>query len=138
MFTIPISIMESFKQHWENIYVTKRSEEFSWTQDSPQTSINFLNSFSVSKDSPIIDIGGGESKFVDYLLAHGYSDITVLDISANALERAKARLGEKNDYVHWIVSDITEFIPSRKYAVWHYCATFHFLTKEEQVEKYIL
>lgn len=125
------------KQHWERIYSTKRSEEFSWTQDNPLTSISLLKGFNVPKTAPIIDIGGGESKLVDYLLKDGYSDITVLDISAKALERARERLGENASKVEWIVSDITEFIPTRQYAIWHDRATFHFLTEESQVEKYV-
>ena len=85
----------------------------------------------------IIDIGGGDSKLVDYLLAEGYEDITVLDISANALERAKERLGEKGKKIKWIVSDITEFKPNITYDIWHDRATFHFLTSTEQINIYL-
>jgi SAM-dependent methyltransferase len=125
------------KQHWERIYTSKKSEEFSWTQDNPATSISFLKGFNVPKTAPIIDIGGGESKLVDYLLKDGYTDITVLDISEKALERAKGRLGENASKVTWIVTDITEFVPTRQYAIWHDRATFHFLTEQSQIEKYI-
>lgn len=125
------------KLHWERIYTSKKSEEFSWTQDTPATSISFLKGFNIPKSAPIIDIGGGESKLVDYLLNQGYTDVTVLDISEKALDRAKARLGEKALKVNWIVSDITEFVPTRQYAVWHDRATFHFLTEESQIEKYV-
>jgi len=125
------------KLHWERIYTSKKSEEFSWTQDPPATSISFLKGFEIPKSAPIIDIGGGESKLVDYLLNEGYTDVTVLDISEKALDRAKARLGEKAVKVNWIVSDITEFVPIRQYAVWHDRATFHFLTEESQIEKYV-
>lgn len=100
------------KLHWERIYTSKKSEKFSWTQDNPTTSISFLQGFKVSKSAPIIDIGGGESKFVDYLLNEGYTDVTVLDISEKALDRAKARLGNNALKVNWIVSDITEFVPT--------------------------
>lgn len=125
------------KLHWERIYTSKKSEEFSWTQDTPATSISFLKGFNIPKSAPIIDIGGGESKLVDYLLNEGYIDVTVLDISEKALDRAKARLGEEAVKVNWIVSDITEFVPTRQYAVWHDRATFHFLTEESQIEKYV-
>ena len=125
------------KKHWENIYASKKSEEFSWTQDTPSTSIAFLNEFNVLKEAPIIDVGGGESKLVDYLIKDGYTDLTVLDISEKALDRAKARLGEDASKVNWIVSDITEFLPSREYVVWHDRATFHFLTEQSQIEKYV-
>ncbi|HEY0653678.1 MAG TPA: class I SAM-dependent methyltransferase [Chryseosolibacter sp.] len=125
------------KLHWERIYTSKKSEEFSWTQDTPATSISFLKEFNVPKSAPIIDIGGGESKLVDYLLNEGYTDVTVLDISEKALERAKTRLGDNSLKVNWIVSDITDFVPTRQYAIWHDRATFHFLTEESQIEKYV-
>ena len=125
------------RKHWENIYTLKSSGDLSWTQETPSTSLKFLNGFNVPKDVPIIDIGGGESKLVDYLLAYGYTDITVLDISATALDRAKSRLGHNAAKIQWIVSDITEFSPTRKYTIWHDRATFHFLTEGSQVEKYV-
>ena len=125
------------KNHWEQIYATKKSNEVSWTQELPSTSLNFLHTFHLSKDSSIIDIGGGESKLVDFLLEEGFTDITVLDISAHALEHAKTRLGAKANQVSWIVADITEFKPIRKYDVWHDRATFHFLTEENQIAKYL-
>lgn len=125
------------KLHWERIYSSKKSDEFSWTQDTPATSISFLKGFNVSKSAPIIDIGGGESKLVDYLLNEGYTDVTVLDISEKALERAKTRLGDNALKVNWIVSDITDFVPTRQYAIWHDRATFHFLTEKSQIKKYV-
>lgn len=124
------------KQHWETIYQTKKTEQMSWTQVVPQTSFDLIQSFSVPKTASIIDIGGGDSKLVDILLEDGYTNITVLDISANALERAKVRLGEDADKVVWIESDILDFQPDSTYDVWHDRATFHFLTTEEQIQSY--
>lgn len=129
--------MEDRKQHWENIYQTRQPEQLSWTQDIPKTSLDFIHSFQLPKDAGIIDIGGGESKLVDYLIDEGYENITVLDISQKALDRVKERLGEKADKINWVVSDITAFAPEKKYAVWHDRATFHFLTTPEQIEKYL-
>jgi ubiquinone/menaquinone biosynthesis C-methylase UbiE len=129
--------MEANKNHWESIYSQKKSSEVSWTQEIPRTSLDFLHSFGLTKDSPIIDIGGGESRLVDFLLDEGFTDITVLDISEHALQRAKDRLKDRANKVTWIVSDVTEFIPTRKYHVWHDRATFHFLTSAEQINKYI-
>jgi len=123
--------------HWERIYQTKKSNEVSWTQDIPATSLAFIHSVGLSKNSPIIDVGGGESKLVDCLLDEGFEDVTVLDISASALDKVKDRLGHKAHKVQWVVSDITEFKPLRRYALWHDRATFHFLTSEEQVNKYV-
>ena len=126
------------KNHWEKIYQTKRSDQVSWTQDIPQTSLDFINSFGLAKSSNIIDIGGGESKLVDYLLEEGFENISVLDISEKALEKAQDRLREKASKVNWIVCDILEFEPTTSFDVWHDRATFHFLTTPRQVEKYLL
>ena len=87
--------------------------------------------------SSIIDIGGGDSKLVDFLLDQGYTNISVLDISARALEKAKIRLGEKSKLVNWIESDITKFRPTKTYDIWHDRASFHFLTQPEQISKYL-
>jgi SAM-dependent methyltransferase len=125
------------KKHWETVYETKQPNEVSWTQENPKTSLDFIRATNLSKTAKIIDIGGGDSKLVDFLLEAGYDHITVLDISEKALERAKNRLGKKAEKVNWIVSDITEFKPETDYDIWHDRATFHFLTTPEQVEKYV-
>uniref|UniRef100_F4CBJ5 Methyltransferase type 12 n=1 Tax=Sphingobacterium sp. (strain 21) TaxID=743722 RepID=F4CBJ5_SPHS2 len=125
------------KQHWETIYETKSPEQVSWTQEVPKTSLDFIHSFGLDKTARIIDIGGGDSKLVDHLLNNGYENITVLDISAKALDRAKARLGNKAEKVNWVISDITEFEPETAFDIWHDRATFHFLTTKEQVAKYL-
>jgi cyclopropane fatty-acyl-phospholipid synthase-like methyltransferase len=124
------------KAHWERVYATKQAHEVSWTQAVPQTSLDFIHSFDIRKTAKIIDIGGGDSHLVDFLLAEGYANITVLDISENALSRAKERLGEQAENVTWIVSDITNFNPTTRYDVWHDRATFHFLTEEKQIKYY--
>ena len=124
------------KIHWEKVYEEKTPEQVSWTQEYPLISISMIASFQSNKDLPIIDIGGGDSLLVDFLLQEGYSDITVLDISSKALEKAKIRLGQLADKVKWIVSDINTFEPDRKYGIWHDRATFHFLTAKEDIERY--
>nr|WP_298777070.1 class I SAM-dependent methyltransferase [uncultured Empedobacter sp.] len=118
------------------MYDVKTPQEVSWTQEKPETSLNFIQSFSVDKTAKIIDVGGGESKLVDFLLEEGYENISVLDISANALEKAKKRLGDKAKKVNWIVADITEFEPTEQYDVWHDRAVFHFLTEDNDIKKY--
>ena len=112
--------------HWESIYRTKKLTEVSWYQPLPETSLNFVHNLSIKNDSKIIDIGGGDSLFVDNLLDLGFVNITVLDISKTAIERAKKRLGKKAQLVKWIVSDITDFKPIEKYDFWHDRAAFHF------------
>ena len=125
------------KQHWESVYETKSADQVSWTQEIPKTSLDFVRSFDLPKTAKIIDIGGGDSKLVDYLLNEGFQNITVLDISAKALEKAKSRLGSKAEKVKWIVSDIMAFHPDTTYDVWHDRATFHFMTTREQIKKYM-
>lgn len=126
----------SIKSHWEKIYKEKSPQEVSWTQEIPSTSITFFNEFNLNKTSPIIDVGGGESKFVDYLIDKGYQDVSVLDISENAINRTQDRLGEKAKNVNWIISDINDFIPHKKYALWHDRAVFHFLTSKNEIKRY--
>jgi cyclopropane fatty-acyl-phospholipid synthase-like methyltransferase len=125
------------RKHWETVYETKNPDQVSWTQETPKTSLGFIHSFGLDKTAKIIDIGGGDSNLVDYLLDEGFENVTVLDISEKALEKAKKRLGEKATKVTWIVSDITEFEPNMTFDVWHDRATFHFLTTTEQVKKYM-
>jgi 2-polyprenyl-3-methyl-5-hydroxy-6-metoxy-1,4-benzoquinol methylase len=125
------------KNHWETVYETKNADQVSWTQEVPKTSLDFIASFGLTKKSKIIDIGGGDSKLVDYLLNEGFENITVLDISAKALAKAQNRLGDNAKKINWVVSDITEFEPKTTYDIWHDRATFHFLTTTEQVSKYM-
>jgi SAM-dependent methyltransferase len=125
------------KQHWETVYETKAPHEVSWTQETPQTSLDFIASFPLDKSARIIDIGGGDSKLVDHLLDLGYTNISVLDISEKALEKAKQRLGDKAHKVNWIVSDVTDFEPSSNFDIWHDRAAFHFLRTEEEIQKYL-
>jgi SAM-dependent methyltransferase len=131
--------MESFdrQKHWENIYQTKQTGEVSWYQPLPITSLDFVKQFSIPANAKIIDIGGGDSFFVDHLLELGYRNITVLDISETAINRAKERLGDKAGLVKWIIADAATFKPTEKYDFWHDRATFHFLTQEDEIENYI-
>lgn len=129
--------MENKSAHWDNIYKTRQPNEVSWMQPVPQTSLDFIRSFDLPKTARIIDIGGGDSLLADYLLNDGFENITVLDISPESLTRAKKRLGPRARKVKWVVSDIVEFRPNETYDVWHDRAAFHFLTKMEQIERYL-
>ena len=124
------------KKHWETVYETKNPNQVGWTQEIPITSLDFINSFGLDKSAKIIDIGGGDSKLVDFLISQGFENITVLDISVKAIEKAKKRLGEKAKNVTWIISDILNFKSSTTYDLWHDRASFHFLTTSEQISKY--
>jgi ubiquinone/menaquinone biosynthesis C-methylase UbiE len=125
------------KEHWENVFANKQETEVSWFQPYPKTSIEFVKLFDLPLDANIIDIGGGDSHFVDALLEEGYKNIWVLDISENALSRAKKRLGDNANKVNWVVSDIIDFIPPVEFDFWHDRAAFHFLTAEENMNKYV-
>jgi len=104
---------------------------------SSATSLEFIHNFKIPKTAKIIDIGGGDGNLVDFLLAEGYENITVLDISEIALERAKTRLGEIARKVKWIVANITDFQTDETFDVWHDRAAFHFLTTNEEIAGYL-
>lgn len=131
--------MENFdrKKHWENIYQTKELKDVSWFQPTPETSLDFFKQFNVPPTAKVIDIGGGDSFLVDHLLDLGYQDISVLDISAAAIDRAKQRLGDKAKNVKSIVADAATFKPTEKYDFWHDRAAFHFLTDEQEISNYL-
>ena len=125
------------KEHWEHIYANKQMNEVSWFQQEPTTSLALIQENTQSKDDAIIDIGGGDGFLVDNLLELGYTNITVLDISINAINKVKERLGINADKVKWIISDVIEFIPTEQYDIWHDRAVFHFLRENENINKYL-
>lgn len=127
---------EPQQQHWDRVYSDKAPSEVSWFQSEPRPSLAALTRFDVPRTTPFVDIGGGASNLVDALLASGWSDVTVVDIAAPALEAAQARLGEAAAGVHWENADITRWNPAHRYGVWHDRAVFHFLTEPEQRDAY--
>lgn len=124
------------KQHWEDVYRNKPIDEVSWHQERPHRSLELIEQSAIAKDALIIDVGAGASRLEDHLLQEGYQNIAVLDISAAAIQHAKQRLGTEADRVEWFVSDITEFHPPHGFHLWHDRAVFHFLTAEEDRQKY--
>jgi SAM-dependent methyltransferase len=129
--------MKQDKDHWENLYRVKKPEELSWTEETPRTSLEFIHSFQLPKTARIIDVGGGDSRFVDFLLDEHFEDITVLDISGQALERARNRLGDRAVKIKWLEQDIAMYDSEAMFDVWHDRAVFHFLTTGEQIGKYL-
>ena len=128
---------EKRKDHWEEIYGEKASTEVSWYQEVPEASLSFLSDTGASKGDAIIDIGGGASTFVDHLLDAGFMDITVLDLADQGLEQSRKRLGNRAQTVNWIVADVTQFDPQRKFHVWHDRAVLHFLTEPADRARYV-
>ena len=129
--------MISRKEHWQNIYSEKSASDVSWYQAQPQLSLDLIRASGVGADKAIIDVGGGASVLVDRLHSCGYSKLSVLDISGNALACARNRLGAAAENIEWIQADITEFQPPHQYALWHDRAVFHFLTDKSDREKYV-
>ncbi len=115
----------------------KKSNEVSWHQEKPKTSLNLISETNLDKDAKIIDVGAGDSKLVDNLIDLGFRNITVLDVSSNALNRAKKRLGDRANDVTWIESDLREFETNDKYDLWHDRAVLHFLTEKEDISGYV-
>src|SRR5258708_5924475 len=113
---------------WNNIYQSKSENDVSWFQELPAKSLELIDELGLNSNDRIIDIGGGDSRLVDNLLTKGFHNISILDISAVALDKAKARLGELSKGIKFITSDVTKFEPTEKYHLWHDRATFHFLT----------
>jgi trans-aconitate methyltransferase len=124
--------------HWQNVYATKAEKEVSWFQESPAPSLDLIAATGIRSDADIIDVGGGASRLVDSLLEKGFSRVTVLDLSANALDEAKKRLGRRADGIDWIAADVTVWEPSRKYDLWHDRAAFHFLTEAADRDAYVV
>jgi trans-aconitate methyltransferase len=129
--------MSDRSTHWDNVYATKGESEVSWYQDNPAISLEMIRAASSDHRAGIIDIGGGASRLVDALLQDGYRDVAVLDLSANALDAAKRRMGPAAAAVDWIVADATAWRPARSYEVWHDRAAFHFLTDPHDRAAYV-
>lgn len=126
------------KAHWEGVYTSRQPTEVSWYQAEPTRSVELLREAGAGPDTAIIDIGGGDSTFVDAVLAEQLGRVTVLDISGAALARAQARLGARASEVSWIEADVTRVqLPAQAFDVWHDRAVFHFLTRAEERARYV-
>jgi 2-polyprenyl-3-methyl-5-hydroxy-6-metoxy-1,4-benzoquinol methylase len=126
------------KTHWESVYAAKPAEAVSWYAPHLQESLRYVTQAAASKDVAIIDVGGGESTLVDDLVTDGYSDVTVLDISATAIEVTRRRLEPRAARVKWMAADILEVeLQAGAYDIWHDRAVFHFLTTDAQRRRYV-
>lgn len=128
----------SSKEHWDSVYRTRGSEQVSWYRPHLDRSLAFLEATGLGRDARVIDVGGGASTFVDDLLDRGYTNVTVLDLSAAALDVAKGRLGSRASQVKWICADVTDpQLPSEAYEFWHDRAVFHFLREPAARARYV-
>ena len=123
------------KSHWENIYKTKKIDGVSWFQETPSESIELIQKFSTTNSDKIIDIGCGKGFLADNLLKLNYENITLVDISLNALNEVKKRLN--NERLKFIETDVLNLKLEQNFDIWHDRAVFHFITEKEGVEKYI-
>ena len=129
--------MTDVKSHWQDIYRTKRPEAVSWYAQHLDVSLELIDTLKLGKQQSIIDVGGGASTLVDDLLARGYTDLTVLDISADALQASMRRLGAEAAKVKWMAADLLQSdFADRRFDLWHDRAVFHFLTDEQDRARY--
>lgn len=128
----------NIQRHWDEVYATKPAQAVSWYQPHAALSLELIRRTGAGRDAAIIDVGGGASTLVDDLLADGYRDLTVLDLSAAALDVARRRLGHAAGAVRWLDGDVTAAaLPARRFDVWHDRAVFHFLTEAAQRRAYV-
>jgi trans-aconitate methyltransferase len=122
--------------HWQRVHAGSDPAELSWYQREPALSLELLDALGVGPGDALVDVGGGSSALVDRLLARGFADVTVLDVADAALAGARARLGPRAAAVEWIVADVLEWTPPRRYEIWHDRALLHFLVDPDDAAQY--
>jgi SAM-dependent methyltransferase len=125
------------QQHWNQVYQTKGTQDVSWYQRRPDLSLALIGASGVSKDAGIIDVGGGASTLVDFLLDDGFTRLAVLDLSDVALAHSRSRLGARAGAVEWFEADVTSFEPPCRFGLWHDRALLHFLTAADDRRGYV-
>ncbi len=125
------------QKHWEDVYKNKPLNTVSWYQPNVDTFKKVVQRVKLNANSVIIDIGGGDSFVADFLIEKGFKNAHVLDISKNAIERARKRLGTNAKQINWIISDVTSFQTSISFDLWYDRAAFHFLNDENKIEAYV-
>tara|TARA_B100001287_G_scaffold265695_1_gene258867 strand:- start:116 stop:730 length:615 start_codon:yes stop_codon:yes gene_type:complete len=123
------------KKHWENIYLTKKIDGVSWYEKNPNQSLKLIKKYSIGNSDKVIDVGCGKSFLADNLLKMGYKNISLLDISSNALNEVDKRL--KSNDVNFIETNILDFTSDDNFDIWHDRAVFHFITEEKKIKKYV-
>ena len=125
------------QQHWNRIYESKGPQDVSWYQRRPDMSLACIGASGLDKDACILDVGGGESTLVDFLLDAGYKRLAVLDVSGVALNHSRLRLGARAGSVEWFEEDVISFVPPHRFDLWHDRAVFHFLTIDDDRRRYV-
>jgi SAM-dependent methyltransferase len=133
-----MSTAMSDRTHWEEVYAARSSDSLSWYQQGGGLSLEWIRQLDLPPSAAVIDVGGGTSQLVDELLAAGYHDLTVLDLSPQALATSRSRLGHAGGRVSWLAEDITRVdLPAARYDLWHDRAVFHFLTTAPDRQAYV-
>jgi SAM-dependent methyltransferase len=129
-------VSSTTRRHWQATYAAKGARNVSWFQLEPEMSLELIEQVGLGPGAAILDVGGGASRLAGRLIARGFTDITVLDISGGALDLARAELGNNASRVNWIEQDLLSWSPQRRYGLWHDRAVFHFLLDPSDVERY--
>lgn len=125
------------RDHWQSVYSEKDPTEVSWYEQVPTASLQLIEEAGLSRERPLLDVGGGASKLAGELLNRGYSDITVADISGSALSKAQAQLGSSAKAIEWLEADVRSHDFARQYDLWHDRAGFHFMVGAKDQEAYL-
>ena len=125
------------KDHWERVYTTKGEQDVSWFESLPAVSLQMLEASGLTRETCVLDVGGGDSRLVDHLAARGMDCLAVLDVSGAALQRAQSRLGDAAKLPVWIEADVTGEWTLQPMDIWHDRAVFHFLTAPEDQARYL-
>ncbi len=123
--------MSEAAAHWDDLYATRDEQDLGWYEPVPAT-LDVVVDVAPGRSTSIIDVGAGASRLVDQLLDRGYHDLTLLDVSESALQETRRRLGPRADQVEYVAADITSFLPTRRWELWHDRALFHFLVDSAQ------
>jgi len=135
-FSFRAGVVLESRRHWDQVYASRRSDEVSWHQSDPRLSLELVEATGLDLHESIIDVGGGASLVVDRLLDRGYDHVAVLDISDNALQESRTRLGERSVSVEWFTQDVLTFQSPHPWSLWHDRAVFHFLTRSADRDRY--
>jgi SAM-dependent methyltransferase len=130
--------VQDARAHWEQVYLEREPETLSWYQPVPETSLRLIEDAGLPRSAGILDAGGGASKLAGDLLAAGYRDVTVVDISQAALQRARRELGSAGQRVRWIEADIRVHDFGRQFDLWHDRAVFHFMVAAADRDGYLM